>query len=57
MITATKDGIEALVEFLQKTSAFTRTGTTPSKPPTPTFENEPDPPDDEEPSYQQNDGG
>ena len=53
----TKEGIEALSEFLKKSPAFTRTGSIPTKPPPPTFESEPEQPADEAHIFEQNDGG
>ena len=56
-ILGSKEGIAALSEFLKKSSAFTRTGSIPTKVPQPTFENEPEQPINEEPRFEFNDGG
>lgn len=52
----TPKGIEALAEFLKKSGAFTRTGTTFEKLPAPVFDDEPEPPV-EDPRLIQDDGG
>jgi hypothetical protein len=51
----TKDGIAALSSFLTKSGAFSRTGTTPTKPTQPLLANEPEPDRDEVLVY--DDGG
>ena len=53
----TKEGIEALSEFLKMSPAFTRAGSIPTKPPPLTFENEPEQPADEAHNFEHNDGG
>jgi ribonuclease HI len=49
VILGTKKGIAALTVFLQESTAFTRDGQQPKKPPIPTFENEPDDENDPDP--------
>ena len=56
-ILGSKEGIAALAEFLQKSAAFTRTGSIPTKAPPPTFENEPEQANNDEPRFEQDDGG
>jgi len=57
VILGTKEGVDALSDFLKKSAAFTRSGTIPTKPPPPTFENEPEQENDDEPRFEDNDGG
>jgi hypothetical protein len=55
VLLGTKDGIEALAEFLIKSGAFSRTGTPPTNYTPPLLENEPEPNMDQE--LTQDDGG
>ena len=56
-ILGTKEGISALSNFLKKTSAFTRTGSIPTKATPPTFDNEPEQPVDENQRFDDVDWG
>ncbi|KAJ6537273.1 hypothetical protein DFH09DRAFT_930974 [Mycena vulgaris] len=49
-ILGTKEGIDALAEFLDKSGVFTKTGEPRRQPILPTFEDEPDPEDSDEDS-------
>ncbi|KAJ6572773.1 hypothetical protein DFH09DRAFT_916441 [Mycena vulgaris] len=50
-ILGTKEGIDALAKFLDKSGASTKTGEPRCQPILPTFEDEPDPEDSDENSY------
>ena len=56
-ILGTKEGISALSNFLKKTTAFTRTGSIPTKATPPTFDNEPEQPVDENQRFEDVDWG
>jgi hypothetical protein len=56
-ILGTKEGISALSDFLKKSTAFTRTGSIPTKTLPPTFDNEPEQPTDEDPRFEDHDWG
>ena len=56
-ILGTKKGITALADFIYKSGAFSRTGTTPTPPQPPRFENEPEPDAEDNPRLVHDDWG